>query len=82
VLNMVMNLRPLIHDDQTEQTSQVPQCVVIENRGQSVRVYDFQTNQYLNNGNRTTSAGEPLESTEPETLPDADTEETNIPNPE
>lgn len=47
VEEMVINLRPLIHDDVNDITHQIPQCVVIE-RGQKARVFDFETDSYLN----------------------------------
>lgn len=46
VEQQVLHLRPLIHDDVTGVTSQVPQCVVIE-RGQRAKVYDFQTQSFV-----------------------------------
>lgn len=39
----VENLRPLLYDDVTETTRQIPQCVVIE-KGRLPYVYDFATN--------------------------------------
>lgn len=60
VKDMVTNLRPLLHDDATNTTRQVPQCVVLE-LGQPPRVFDFKTDNYVNpnstrrddDGNRT-----------------------------
>jgi hypothetical protein len=40
--DMVQKLRPLLYDDTSEQTQQVPQCVVIE-KGKRPYVYDFQS---------------------------------------
>ncbi len=39
---MVSDLRPLIHDDISRTTRQIPQCVVIE-QGQAPYIYDFAT---------------------------------------
>jgi hypothetical protein len=39
---MVEGLRPLLHDDVTGETKQIPQCVVIE-KGKRPYVYDFKT---------------------------------------
>lgn len=42
----VANLRPLLHNDETGVTKQVPQCVVIP-RGEKFKIYDFQTDSYV-----------------------------------
>lgn len=44
--NMVESLRPLIYDDDTEVTQQIPQCVVIE-KGKKPYIYDFATDAVL-----------------------------------
>jgi hypothetical protein len=42
----VTSLRPLIHDDLTNMTHQIPQCLVIQ-KGQGARVFDFQEDRFL-----------------------------------
>jgi hypothetical protein len=49
VEHKVLHLRPLIHDDVTDVTTQIPQCVVIE-RGRLARVYDFQSDTFTDGG--------------------------------
>jgi hypothetical protein len=44
--DLVENLRPLIYDDSTGVTKQVPQCVVIR-KGEKPRIYDFKLNDYI-----------------------------------
>ena len=56
---MVVNLRPLLYNDVTKQAKQVPQCVVIE-RGFRPKIYDFQSDQYLDYG----TESEPFEEVE------------------
>jgi hypothetical protein len=46
VSTAVLHLRPLVHDDVSLVTSQVPQCVVIE-RGQRAQIFDFETDSYV-----------------------------------
>lgn len=53
----VANLRPLLHNDQTKVTKQVPQCVVIP-RGEKFKVYDFETNSYIIESNAASDEGE------------------------
>lgn len=65
VEEIVLHLRPLIHDDVTGVTHQIPQCVVIE-RGQRAKVFDFQTDTYIK------TQGQPNEQPESE---QAETEE-------
>jgi hypothetical protein len=55
VEKQITNLRPLIHDDVTGTTHQIPQCIVVE-RGQRPKVFDFKTDSYLK------TIGAPLES--------------------
>ncbi len=43
---MVSSLRPLIYNDDTKTTSQIPQCVV-KFKGQKARIYDFETEQFV-----------------------------------
>lgn len=54
---MVENLRPLIYDDDTGVTQQIPQCVVIE-KGKKPYVYDFQTESRILDGSSKRDAGE------------------------
>jgi hypothetical protein len=49
--DMMMELRPLLYDDQTKNTRQVPQCLVIA-KGAPIRVYDFAKDAYVNVGER------------------------------
>jgi hypothetical protein len=42
----VANLRPLIYNDQTKVTKQIPQCVVIP-RGEKFKVFDFAKDAYV-----------------------------------
>lgn len=51
---MVVNLRPLLYDDRTKNVRQIPQCLVIT-KGSKPKVYDFQTQQYLQSNNGTES---------------------------
>lgn len=53
VAKMVANLRPLVYDDISKVTSQVPQCVVYEKGGQGARIFDFQTDSYISGGEST-----------------------------
>jgi hypothetical protein len=46
---MVANCRPLLYDDRTSSTRQVPQCVVIA-KGSPPQIYDFKTNSYVGAG--------------------------------
>ena len=46
--DIVANLRPLIHDDVTKTTQQVPQCVVCE-LGKDPVVFDFATDCFVKN---------------------------------
>lgn len=59
----VMNLRPLIYDDDTKVTHQIPQCVVCR-KGAGFQVYDFATNTFLKSGAEP-STSVPVEETEP-----------------
>jgi hypothetical protein len=43
---MVANLRPLLYDDRTKVTRQIPQCLVIT-KGASPAVYDFKTESFV-----------------------------------
>jgi len=70
----VLHLRPLIHDDVTGVTSQVPQCVVIE-RGQRAKVFDFQTDSYVK------TVGQSLETETTEVTP-TPTLENDVDDPE
>lgn len=54
----VKNLRPLIYDDATQTTRQIPQCVVCR-KGSGFQVYDFQTDSFL--GSSTPPPSEPEE---------------------
>lgn len=63
----VSNLRPLIYDDATQTTKQIPQCVVCR-KGAGFQVYDFQTDTFLKSGEATSTAP-PVE--EPEPSPEA-----------
>jgi hypothetical protein len=47
VADMVANLRPLVYDDISKQTTQIPQCVVYEKGGFGARVFDFATDSYV-----------------------------------
>jgi hypothetical protein len=47
VAECVETLRPLVHNDVTKQTKQVPQCVVVTRDGNIAQVYDFQTDSYV-----------------------------------
>jgi hypothetical protein len=76
VSEQVASLRPLIHDDVTGITTQIPQCVVIQ-KGREARIFDFVKDDYICD-NRETSAEENEEELEP--VRDADTEETNMQN--
>jgi len=51
--DMVANLRPLIYDDTTKVTKQIPQCLVIV-RGSKPKIYDFASQCY--------AGGEPTDS--------------------
>jgi hypothetical protein len=46
VEDMVRNLRPLIYDDDTKITHQIPQCVVLV-KGKRPAIYDFSTNSFV-----------------------------------
>jgi hypothetical protein len=46
VSEQVANLRPLIFDDATKTTKQVPQCMVLV-KGSRPRIYDFQQQKFL-----------------------------------
>ena len=50
---MVENLRPLLYDDLSKTTRQVPQCLVIS-KGSKPQVYDFATGGYVNDVERRT----------------------------
>lgn len=52
--NLVANLRPLLYDDRTRTTRQVPQCLVIS-KGAPPKVYDFATGGYVDDVERGTS---------------------------
>lgn len=54
--DMVSNLRPLLHDDATGTTHQVPQCVVIE-LGKQPRIYDFAKDQYASGNENANDPG-------------------------
>lgn len=71
VAERVANLRPLIHDDSTGITSQIPQCMVCSQDGEC-RVYDFQTNKYLDG---IETAEEPAEE-----IPDSEGDHTDLQN--
>jgi len=43
---MVANLRPLVYDDSTGTTHQIPQCVV-KLKGQKARIYDFESQSFV-----------------------------------
>lgn len=68
---MVEELRPLLHDDVTNVTHQIPQCVVIE-KGQKPYVYDFASEQRVD-GPSGVGRGEALA----DDAREANTEDTN-----
>jgi hypothetical protein len=73
------NLRPLIHNDVTHVTEQVPQCLVIA-RGKKFRVYDFKVNGYVMGDGASNPSPESEDAREGEDdnqLPDAS--DTDIP---
>jgi hypothetical protein len=47
---MVANLRPLLYNDQSKITRQIPQAVVIE-KGSQPKIYDFADRAYVSSGN-------------------------------
>lgn len=49
--DQLQSLRPLIHDDITGVTEQIPQCIVIE-KGRAPYIYDFATESIANKGER------------------------------
>lgn len=62
----VRNLRPLIYDDNTKVTHQIPQCVVCR-KGAGFQIYDFQTNSFIGKndmGSRPNLEPEPEETVE------------------
>lgn len=67
--NMVANLRPLIHDDVTGVTHQIPQCVVCE-LGKDPRVFDFASDCYVQGNTADAEDEQPLDrgEEEPETI--------------
>ena len=68
--DMVNNLRPLLHDDATGVTHQVPQCVVIE-LGQQPRIFDFAKDAYFS------ETKEP-ELDNPDILPDSSSDQESV----
>lgn len=44
--DLVENLRPLLYEDLTGKTKQIPQCVVIQ-KGTKPRIYDFKTDSFM-----------------------------------
>jgi hypothetical protein len=54
---LVANCRPLLYDDRTRVTRQIPQCVVIE-KGSPPKVYDFKTGTYVTGSSRPDDSGE------------------------
>lgn len=56
---MVNDLRPLLHDDVTGVTHQIPQCVVLE-LGKAPRIFDFQVDSYVDGTNVTKTEDEEL----------------------
>jgi DNA helicase HerA-like ATPase len=63
--DMVANLRRLDHDDDTNITHTIPQCVVIE-PGKQPRVFDFETDSFVNGSNGQRRESEPFEDVEDE----------------
>ncbi len=64
---MVQRLRPLLHDDATGITHQIPQCVVIE-LGKPARIFDFQKDAYVTIGNQPEGWHDQVDQDEPEML--------------
>jgi hypothetical protein len=54
---MVASCRPLLYDDRTRVTRQIPQCVVIE-KGSPPKLYDFKTGSYVAGSSRPDDSGE------------------------
>lgn len=72
-------LRPLLHDDVSGVTQQIPQCVVIE-KGRKPAIYDFKTQSYVSSPGGGVDAGTlrdvaPIDSGEDD--PDNDAHETS-----
>lgn len=61
---MVENLRPLLYDDDTETTKQVPQCVVII-KGQKPFIYDFASDSQASEATDPVSDDPELDDSEP-----------------
>jgi hypothetical protein len=47
VASAVEKLRPLVHNDVTKVTKQVPQCVVVTRDGQAPKIYDFSNDGWI-----------------------------------
>jgi len=47
VAEAVERLRPLVHNDVTKVTKQIPQCVVVTRDGEPAKIYDFKTDSFL-----------------------------------
>jgi hypothetical protein len=81
---MLENLRPLLHDDMSGVTHQVPQCVVIE-KGRAPYIYDFATESATAGDVHPDETGadpsrSPLPSPAP--VPDSESEPDDIPTEE
>jgi hypothetical protein len=74
VAECVETLRPLVHNDVTKITKQVPQCVVVTRDGSIAQVYDFKTDSYV-------TVTEFLEGKQPEGQTNTEEQEEDGPTP-